>query len=67
MDKIRTRLPVVRQEVGDTWIQGIASDPFKMANYRAISGAIQDCVRAGIGKITLNKLVGSYGRLRGDN
>ncbi|XP_022328600.2 uncharacterized protein LOC111127633 isoform X2 [Crassostrea virginica] len=52
VDKIRTRLPVVRQEVGDTWIQGIASDPFKMANYRAISGAIQDCVRAGFCEVS---------------
>lgn len=30
-------LPVVSQEVGDTWIHGIASDPLKVARYRAIS------------------------------
>jgi len=27
-------LPVVTQEIGDTWIHGIASDPLKVARYR---------------------------------
>ena len=30
----RDHLPVVTQEVGDTWIHGIASDPLKVARYR---------------------------------
>lgn len=47
VNKIRDSLPVIRQEVGDTWIQGIASDPYKMANYRAVSEAITECVIAG--------------------
>ena len=37
-------LPVVEAEIGDTWIQGIASDPFKMALYRGFSAALQSCV-----------------------
>lgn len=28
------KLPVVTQEIGDTWIYGIASDPLKVARYR---------------------------------
>lgn len=47
VNKIRDSLPVIRQEVGDTWIQGIASDPYKMANYRAVSQAITECIMAG--------------------
>jgi hypothetical protein len=30
-------LPVVTQEIGDTWIYGIASDPLKVARYREVS------------------------------
>ncbi|MCC3373541.1 DUF5054 domain-containing protein [Cohnella sp. REN36] len=31
------RLPVVREEIGDTWIHGTGSDPRKVAIYRALS------------------------------
>jgi hypothetical protein len=30
-------LPVVTQEIGDTWIHGVASDPLKVARYREVS------------------------------
>jgi hypothetical protein len=30
----REGLPVVTQEIGDTWIYGVASDPLKVARYR---------------------------------
>jgi hypothetical protein len=33
----RAGLPVVKQEIGDTWIYGVASDPLKVARYRALS------------------------------
>ena len=32
---IRNTLPVVTAEIGDTWIYGVASDPPKVANFRA--------------------------------
>ena len=32
----RSHLPVVTQEIGDTWIYGIASDPLKVARYREL-------------------------------
>ena len=35
--KMRDTLPVVTSEIGDTWIHGAASDPRKMAQYRALS------------------------------
>lgn len=34
----RDKLPVVTQEIGDTWIYGCASDPLKVARYRALDG-----------------------------
>jgi hypothetical protein len=33
----RDKLPVVTEEIGDTWIYGCASDPMKVARYREIS------------------------------
>jgi hypothetical protein len=33
----RGNLPVVTEEIGDTWIHGCASDPLKVARYREIS------------------------------
>lgn len=33
----RDKLPIVTQEMGDTWIHGCASDPLKVARYRAIT------------------------------
>jgi hypothetical protein len=33
----RSQLPVVTQEIGDTWIYGCASDPLKVARYREVS------------------------------
>ncbi|MCY0878697.1 MAG: DUF5054 domain-containing protein [Firmicutes bacterium] len=32
----RHRLPLVTQEIGDTWIHGVASDPDKVAGFRAL-------------------------------
>ena len=33
---VRDRLPVVTNEIGDTWIYGPPSDPWKLARYRAL-------------------------------
>ncbi|XP_060069747.1 uncharacterized protein LOC132549797 [Ylistrum balloti] len=40
---IKNQLPVISKEVGDTWIQGIASDPNKMAKYRAFTKSLSSC------------------------
>ena len=37
-------LPVVDKEIGDTWIQGIASDPLKVAQYRAAALGLSECI-----------------------
>jgi hypothetical protein len=34
--RIRDKLPVVDEEIGDTWIHGAASDPLKVAWYREL-------------------------------
>lgn len=34
--KVRNQLPIVESEIGDTWIHGIASDPYKTAAYRTL-------------------------------
>ena len=37
LEPYRAQLPVVTQEIGDTWIYGCASDPLKVARYREVS------------------------------
>jgi len=44
---VRDKLQVVTSEFGDTWIQGVASDPRKCAEYRAVSRVMRDCLAAG--------------------
>lgn len=33
---VRDKLPVVTEEIGDTWIHGVATDPYKVAAYRTL-------------------------------
>ncbi len=37
IEPFRKSLPAITQEIGDTWIYGLASDPVKVARYREIS------------------------------
>jgi len=36
LEPLRPQLPVVTQEMGDTWIYGVGSDPGKVARYREL-------------------------------
>jgi hypothetical protein len=40
----RDQLPVVTQEIGDTWIYGIPSDPVKVARYREVCRLRQEWI-----------------------
>jgi hypothetical protein len=44
METVRSSLPVVTQEMGDTWIYGVPSDPLKLARYRQLMRAYDACV-----------------------
>jgi hypothetical protein len=37
VEPYRGSLPVLTEEIGDTWIHGVASDPLKVARYREVS------------------------------
>ncbi len=37
IEPYRDRLPVVTEEIGDTWIYGVSSDPLKLARYREVA------------------------------
>jgi hypothetical protein len=37
IDPYRASMPVVTEEIGDTWIYGVASDPLKVARYREVA------------------------------
>ena len=43
----REKLPVVRQEIGDTWIYGVPSDPIKVARFREVSRLRGEWIRQG--------------------
>ncbi len=37
VEAFRSKLPVMTQEIGDTWIYGVPSDPVKVARYREVA------------------------------
>jgi hypothetical protein len=37
VDTVRDGLPIVTEEIGDTWIYGCSSDPQKVSRYRAVA------------------------------
>ena len=43
----RATLPVMTQEIGDTWIYGCASDPIKIAHYRELSRLRREWLASG--------------------
>lgn len=47
LDKVRSTLPVVTAEMGDTWIYGVPSDPLKNAQFRAANRLRESCLAAG--------------------
>ncbi len=47
MEPYRRQLPVVTQEIGDTWIYGVPSDPIKEARYREVARLRQSWLAQG--------------------
>jgi hypothetical protein len=47
VEPYRGQLPVVTQEIGDTWIYGAASDPLKVARYREMSRLRSEWIGSG--------------------
>ena len=44
---VRSALPVVTTEMGDTWVHGVSSDPLKTAQWRVGSAAVAACLASG--------------------
>jgi len=47
VEPYRGHLPVVDQEIGDTWIYGVSSDPLKLAGYREVARLRQSWIAQG--------------------
>lgn len=47
LEPFRDSLPVVTEEIGDSWVYGCASDPVKMGRYRELSRLRQEWLTAG--------------------
>jgi hypothetical protein len=47
VEPYRNQLPVVTQEIGDTWTYGVSSDPLKVARYREIARLRQSWIAQG--------------------
>lgn len=61
VERFREHLPVVTDEIGDTWIYGVPSDPIKICRYRELTRLRQEWIAAGklnIGDPTDLKLLG---------
>jgi hypothetical protein len=48
VEPVRAKLPVVTQELGDTWIYGVGSDPGKVAQYRELCRLRREWLEQGI-------------------
>ncbi len=46
VDKFGDSLPVVTEEIGDTWIYGLPSDPVKVARYREVARLRREWIAA---------------------
>src|SRR5262249_7221296 len=47
VEPYRGSLPVLTNEIGDTWIHGVASDPLKLARYREVTRLRRDWLAQG--------------------
>ncbi len=48
VEPFKDNFPVVTEEIGDTWIYGVASDPVKVARYREVMRLRKEWVEKGI-------------------
>jgi hypothetical protein len=63
VEPYRAQLPLVIQEIGDTWIYGAASDPLKVAHYRELARLRDEWIRDGklqAGDATDRAFLGSF-------
>ena len=47
VEPYRNQLPVIKQEIGDTWTYGVSSDPLKVARYREVARLRQSWITQG--------------------
>lgn len=47
VEPYKSNFPIVTQEIGDTWIYGVASDPIKVARYREVMRLRKEWVQQG--------------------
>ena len=57
LQQIWTPVKDSQKDIGDTWIQGAASDPRKMAEFRALRQAYADCNMKGACNITDRRIL----------
>jgi hypothetical protein len=44
---VKSQLPVITEEIGDTWIHGVQSDPLRVAQFRMILRLRRECLKSG--------------------
>ena len=47
LTKIRDQLPIVSQEIGNSWLYGAPADPYRISSYRTAISALDDAVDSG--------------------
>ncbi len=60
---VEAQLPVIEQELGDTWIQGVGSDPTKVSRYRELARLREHWLKSGQVQAGDQKLAASSNKL----
>lgn len=47
LTKLEQQLPVITQEIGDTWIHGVGTDPWKVSRFRELSRLRREWLNSG--------------------
>jgi hypothetical protein len=47
LESVRAALPVITDEIGDTWIHGVGSDPVKVSRFRELLRLREEWIKAG--------------------
>ncbi len=61
--EVQAQLPIITQELGDTWIHGVGSDPLKISRYREMARLREEWLETGKVQADNAKLIGFSNKL----
>lgn len=58
--KVKDKLPIITNEIGDTWIHGVGTDPFKVGAYKLLLSLLEEWINNGkiqVGSLEYNNFM----------